>query len=1858
MKTRTTPLSRLPLSLTLSLGLALAAVSGTPASAQDADAVARLLNAPRFDAAGAERLYADAVLRNDVAGLDRALDAAMADTRPEPLRLHALLARAVIAWQGGDDTGALAMADRAAALRPGPETWLLQARLNDARGDVAAARAGYARAFEASRDPAERSRIGLRIALLDPAGAGDALAALARTDPAQGDRYAIVAALVGNPAVALKLYSPTAAGGGGIDALRRAQWALTTGDTEAARDAAWTAYRLARTPPDRRYALALLVEGYRNARNLAGALAFLEPHRASPEVEETRIDLLLELGRYDAALAEVTGATAPETRQRLLELLDLAGRSAEGEGEYRRLIAANPSRIEGYRALAALELGRGRTDAATAVFAAFFAANRGRADLLLPAAKQMIAMGLSDAALALMKDASATPGMAVPYRFFLVDAYRQRGEDAAALAELDRLSAQLPAASPERIAVADAYESLGKQTAALDLLRALEARLPSLDYDQRVRIATLAGENGLGEEALTRWRRLWAEATLPARKSYLAKQIVRTAQRIGAMDRLIGALDPGTSGRRVNEDELTLLVELRIATGNRGAAIADVDRYASVSGATEADRLRRQIGIYARLGDHARVETTLHRLVAVDPKNADLYLRQLTLNAVRFPPDGEAEAAQLARIEALLAAMHKQSGAVGRAAAIEETRFAAAVYSSAGFADRARDAYRRAAAMEPTDMDSRAQLADLLRRQGQQGRAAALLQYAADGNGAAGGFGGAIDALVAVLSPEPNGPPPPPGLARLATARLAWAERRILERIVVDGEDTRLYALLADLAQAQADFGLQLRAYSNAMPIAGDQRPAVLRMLVTLSSGGAASGSGGTGPALGDVAAKLSFGRRLLALRRDYPPDVYIDLARTLLSVGDRPGAERAFAMMRDGAGLVDVDRVKGDAYADQGFVDPALASYDRALLRDADDPGLVLRAAILREQKGDLEPAFDAYWKAIAALALRQPLRGNGDEAASLDARQYYPTLVEGLMLSWPDDGDTASRVRSQFAALFDPAVDAAVAERADAGAADHARLALLTDLGRRLADRLDDRSFAEWIDERLSPLFARDDRVRRAALAFRNRMGWGTAPATDGDWIAHSLAAQAEGDDNGELAQLIALASGDPAAIRVQLDRAMTAETRNQAIIASGEARPAMASPLYMLLLKAVDTLPPARFRTLILEPLEQAPYRDRILLDIYRSGGGWYDRIERAAGRPLLTDDALIGLLVDSGNSPVPYSRIAAANRRDASASPGGLVQRFTVSSKLALYERLVARMRAQGTETAYQEALVAQLLAAPLDTAQRARLETALLADIGFDRGLKNRATTFIVQKLLVLDPDPGNRALLLNVARTAAARYAAARHLPEFLQAVFASDNAAAYRALKALRAETTAQYQGIDYAAPIIRDRLAAQRRAEIDAFLALDRATPEQAAAFYRDFLLPARSSGVASERAEVPLYYRKLAMLAPDNPVYLAGLLDTMWANADRAGFVAMLATYVAGHAEDRDAASVLQMAQRLIGQDGAAVAVAQTTGADIRNDDWLVDLVNRAAASRETRDEVDFRTLFGRLYPDYARAAASDPAVIEAERRRALVERQAPAGSDAAPLRSVIDAVPRGATAVRDALRGRWRATASRQGDDSSVAASRAQLLRALPDPDAPSQADADLLDLLLTPTLTREFQQWRRALDPALRAYQPHLDALIAAGLVKQGRASDRIAEGLAALAAGTIRADALDQLGVLMARTDTRLPADLRPALTRMLAATPTLGTDARIRYANLLAGAGDTDTAARLLDAALLQILYPAALDAMQGIDAQAQLARIVAGLRHWPDAGAARATHARLVERIDRELGAQQGESRTIRLPAMDAAS
>lgn len=1758
-----------------------------------------LLNAERLDFAAADRLYARAVLADDLAGVMARLDS-LAVSPDRGIACRAAVLKAVLLWRGGQ---AEAAGDTVSAVLTQCETTdalLLRARLLDIQGQAGAATGFYERARALSGDAAERIMIDRRLAVIGVTGRRPlALVELAQAGPEAANRAAAVLGLLGRAGDALSLYRPPVQGYAA--AVRQADWAVTAGDRTVAAAAAWRAFEVGATSEDRLYALALLVEAYRTVDDLAGAERDLAGRPRGPEVDQTRLDVLLELGRYDEAVAFVQASGDAALRERLLGVLRAAGRTDEVKAEYARLIRAQPAEARWSNDLAALHLQQGDVDGAVAVYKLFFAANRDRAEAQIEAARRMIAMGLGDQARSLLGEAGVRPDLAVAVRRFEIEVAIDQGRDAEADVGLKALRALRPNDVATQLAVAEDYERLGRQDQALDTLLSIERAGGVLDDDQQAHIAELAYAAGRPQEALDRWRSLWARTQLPARKTYLQRLIIRAAQRLDRLGVVGAELEQRIASGAADAGEVNLLVEIRIAQADGAGAERAIRTYAERSAAGEVRTLEQLASVQARMRNYAALNQTLARLADKDPQNAEAYLRRLIINVLRFPDPAENEAARNARIDALLTRIQ----GTGRLDGADAARFAASIYTSGYRLDAALVQHRRALALAPNDIDALLEYTAALKARGDVVQAAALLQYKAETATDEAGFVAAVNGLLDVLAPGGQGSPPVP--ADLTQARLGWARRAVLERILTYGDDVRLSSLVGDVSQERGDFDTQRRALQSSLAFAGDQKPAVLRQLIALTS------PSETGA--GDPAGKVVYGRRLVAMRKPYPPEFYADLAKAFLEQGDVAGAERAFALMGDMGGLVNVEALRGEAYAAVGRPQDALASYRLALLQDQDNLDLLSRTAELMEAQGLTNEASGLYWKAVNLLIRRQPSRLVGDAPPNLDAVQYGPTLIEGLLLTWPREDD-ADRLAS-WRATFDAAMASSEADGAEPKLADAPRLALVVAVNRRLAAALDKPVLIE-AEAPLQALYGGDTAYQRAFAAYR------TDPTAHAEQNPlDDLRRQVARDGEFELDLVLAFETGDRAHIQGLTDQAIAEEAPWRAARELGAAGP-QPDGLILLLMKAAEFASPSMLRQDILPPLLASGFSDDVFFDLYRIDPERLARFESAAGRRLIDDETLINLLVTRGGDPLPTA--SAAGRRRGGPDPlDQMAARFDEDRLIGFYETLVERMIQTGAVSGLQEAIAGRLLDHPLSAAQRERLQAALIRDIGADRPNSDNSVTNFTGLLLRLDAPEGNRGVLLQAARAAALRYPDGAHLPEVLSAWFEGERSASFEALTALIEQAdSANDIGLQ---TLLRTRFAAERKAAFDAFLARSSATREETARFQRRFLRDALRQ--ASLDPDVLAAYRRLVVFEPGNTAYVAALMTLQAQSGDVAALVDTARPYVAAHVEDQEAATVLGLALRLIGADPEAAHTAEASSVDLDDADWISQLSTRASQPRSTAGEM--LGAFSPVWQAYQQKFPEAPAV------RALKTAEpewSPLGTQQdRPLDRLV-AAPDGAAG--QVLRGLWRETTLRGREDGDTAA-RQSLIDALADPSAaryaPQVADA----LARRAEITEEMEAELSVLPPASQAVQMRLYRQVARGLVAQGADMSRRMDLETRLGEGALSVHNLSLYLALVEETASSLdPTRLRELQTR-LSAMPSPSAQMRLAMARATARSGDLEATQGLLETALLQTLYPAASAALEPGDPPLTPTDLVDALSLLPDRVERRRAHDALAQILAR---------------------
>ncbi|WP_295184196.1 hypothetical protein [uncultured Brevundimonas sp.] len=1820
-------------SLFLALGLSLGGAGVAPAQAQttapagavstppspnaaDAHALTdAALSGARLDFAAADRLYARAVLANDLRGVYGRLDELSVGADPERACRVAVL-KAVLEWRDGDVEAATDTVSAALDHCPSTDALLLRGRLLDIQNQAGAASVWYARARAQSDDPQERVMLDRRLAIIRVTGRQpDALSQLAGAgDAAMANRAAAVLGLLGRPGDAAALYRPrTTAGERYSDAVRLADWAIRQGAPDMAAVSAWRAVEAAGTTEDRLYGLALLVEAYRTADRLAEAEAFLAQKPRGLEVDQARLDILLELRRYDDAVALVRQSGDGALRERLLSVLKAAGRTAEVETEYRRLIRAQPADPRWADGLAALYLEQGEADQAVEIYRGLAAANRGDPDTQIETARKMIAMGMGEQATRILGDVGSSPAVTAAIRRFEVETAIDQGREAEAEAGLRALAAAAPRDTAVLVAVAEDYERLGRQDLALETLRSAEARGGVLDDDQQAHIADLAFAAGQPGEALTRWRALWARTQLPARKVFLQRQIIRAAQQTNQLEAIAAELEGRINSGDADQGEVSLLVEVRIAQQDGAGAERAVRRFAERSRLGEVRTLEQLAAVQARLRNTSGLNASLARLAEADPANADAYLRRLIINVLRFPDRAESAADRDRRVDDLMAQMRR----AGKLDDVEAARFAASIYASGDRSDEARSEHRRALALAPADVDALLEYTAALKAEGQVAQAASLLQFKAEAAPSGAAFVAAMNGLLDVLAAGDASSESAP--AALMQARLGWARRAALERILQDGDDVRLSSLVGDIGQERGDPELQLRALQSSLAVAGDQKPAVLRQLINLTS------ASETAP--GDPARKAVYGRRLVAMRKPYPPEVYADLAGTFLKAGDVAGAERAFALMGDIGGLVNVDALRGQAYAEAGMTREALASYRLALLQDQDNLDLIARTAVLLEAAGRTSEASALYWRGLNTLVQRQPTLKANDALKALDATQYAPTLVEGALLTWPSD-ETQTRVAAWRRTASSAALQPQSAEAgASAKLADYPKLALVVRINQRLATFLGDSGLAELQTSLLAPFAADPD--ARSALADLPASPTQASTVTDRDWPIADLRRQADANGDFDLGLTLAFEAGDRARIRALTDQAIAADApwraeREEGVIGG---QPPM---LVSLLLKAADVDRPQIVREDILAPLAQTSFNDLALYDVYRIDPARFGKLEAAAGRRLLSDDVLIPLLVSRGDDPLPVA--GAAGRRNGGPTPLQMMtQRFAPDQLIDLYEALVERLEQTGSASELQKAIAGHLLDASITPAQRARLQAVLIRDISAERAEGANTGAGFVDLLLRLNAPPANREVLVAAANVLATRYADSARLPDVLIAWFGGDRARTFEALTDLAEGMETPPLSLTV---LLTQRFEVERQAAFEAFLASPRPSREETARFQRRFL---RGEAIKTPvDPKVAAAYAKLVAVEPDNGDFVAGLLLIQAKAGDFTGFVASAAPYAATRSEDQVLGTVLGLAYRLTGDPNPATRVADAASVDLDDPEWIGQLISRAAAPR--RGDVDLLSVFEPVWAAYRQRFEQAPAVVALATRDPKLTPTAAAR----PLDQLIGPQMQGA-ARADALRGLWRSTSPR-GREEGDTADRQALIDGLANPVAAGYGPMVLMALTQDPAITAELETELSSLSANMQARQMRLYDRVADGLWSQGSGQARLDDLASRLSGPPIGVHALALFLALERRAPGALDAERQAGLTRQLrfVATPSAGL--RLEAARAYGRSGDSAIASALMQAALLQSLHPASRDATDPGDPPLDADAFAAAFATFSDQAAADRIRKDLAQLAKRQAASSAG--------------
>ena len=1565
-----------------------------PGGALAAGALAELVAsnaAPeRVDLAKVDASYNETILEAGTIDVAVRHLAALAGNRDRPARERANhhLAIAHLNWRYGNLAEALAATDSALALHESDDGVLLKARLLDATGDAGAA-AWYRQAAAATTLVAEQEFIRLRLTMADVGNRDiDALVDLARQrDQTFRNRAGIVLALLGHPAEAIALYRASPELGNPFrQHARLAHWAIEADGFARAQAEARLARQAAGTRVDRLYALALLVEAYRKAEALDDLIDHLEGSTSDGEPDadllQTLVDVLIETENYDEAIAfyETADAAAvdPAARRRLINLYEVAGRPDDMVSEYDRLMATEPHVVHWYAGLASHYLNLARPDDALAVWAQLAAANQDRVEVLVEAASAMVQMGFVTEAVAMIEDHMEGRGGSPPGLLFLFELRHARGETEEALAALERLETALQGGASGIRDLADAYERLNRAGEAIRILERLRERQGELGYDERMRLAWLYSVAGRKEDALGAWRELWVSVESAARRSLAESQFLLLATELNTLGDLVVGLEEQLVLGEADRNEVGLLVRIYTEVGDDLSATEVIEEFARHSGAGEVDRLRQLGKVHMMLADYRAYDRVLRQLVEADPENEIEHIQNIVLNMLAFDLAEESQG-RFAEIQRWLGRLREldAEGVSGE--------FEAGIFSMGGFNDEAIESYRRALVLHPENSDNLLLMADLMKDAGRRGEAVALLQYAAEHAVDDSAFVVAIDGIINMIGARSFTEQLTPEMRRT----FGWTRRIILERIAGHNDKFYLYQLLADIAQEVGDTEAEFLAVENSLSEAGVRRPAALRELVTLSTSNA--GFAGFSTGAGDAERQLDHGRRLIGLKQELPPEVYIDLGKVLLGQGAVQGAVRAFDLIDDITGLINIDKTKAELFLDAGHPAEALTWYIRALNVNKDDLALLTRTAMLREANAQDAVANDLYFRALGNVLRALPtvrrtqrpganqsprarlgLAGT-DTSVTRDYRTYFETLAQGFLITWPGDRKASDERLAATRTMFDEEFDA-VATTTSAGGtpeardlAEFPRLERITWFARRVAERAGARALSEHMDAALRGRFV-DGRTAADDLD------------ADGSLLDRQLRLAKRGDDFEATVRLARLAG----------DEDVTDLFRGR--IAEGGYREGLAY--------ARALLDPVAFRRMTAAIAPTLKNNGPAIVGLIEADPDLVLEIEADLGRELISGVELQDLLADPGlqadlNNTQPF--------RDDGAWKY-LRAKTDVDTQIRHFASTAARQRRGQNRSFTEFNMLNDLLATELSQAQRQNLLAAATEFFSKQDLSDGFASQSAIAGLLTSGVIPGNYPVVLELGAVTQRRAQLAFDLESLLKDMLEGSVDQAFAAIVELRRA------GIRFLPGISGDagKYAASRARIIEAVADGDDIDAETVRIVYELEFPPYRGAVNRDRGSRQAEMLPDLISRYPDDGRYRRELVAAHWELGNRAQAEAALAECHRAEPEDEILRATLYFLLLYEGRFAEALRLVTDGGPDLRDqaavDDVLAQVRSVRGFEPASSDQL-FRKIYqGPIQPRVSRFSSEVDRGIEALRDAAKADPDAPSEAGRRALRTV--------------------------------------------------------------------------------------------------------------------------------------------------------------------------------------------------------------------------------------------------------------
>lgn len=1463
-----------------------------------ADLIASLETSERYDPDKLAAVYRETVLTG--AGIDRAVARLRAYARGVTLspegQAACHLAIAHLQWRDGAIGDAVISSDQALESSPTPEALLLKARLLDAGGEEDAAREWYERAAEEFGDGDEQWLIRVRLAMMDVSSYN--VEVLEELVAQRGQDYrnqaAVVLALLGRPERAIELFQPMEEAGKLFQQhLRLSEWALQAEAHGQARAQAWLAYERASVRADRLYALSLMAESYRTADELdllLEDLASRDP--ADQDLLRLRVETLIETEEYHRAIElyrqlEGTEADIAE-RRRLVALYEAAGDTGAMVNEYRRMMEAEPDQPQWYDGLAAHYLNIADNDAALAVWETLEERNGAGAGVLVEAARLMLAMGFLAESVAMIERHLDAHGPDVGALLFLFETWLDRGEDEPALDALERLEAFLPPDALELRDLADAYERLSRPEEALRVFETIRDTRGELGYDDRMRLAWLYTIVDRKREALDLWRDIWVEVESPARRSFAESQLLLLAAELGALGDMAVELEGMLLSGSADRNHMNLLVRIYTEAGDQLSATEIIDEYAVDLGEDEIGHQELLAHVYMLLEDYPAHDGALRRLYEIDPVNRIDHIKSIIINLLTYDlaTDTNERSEEIRRWIGELRTLDEES---------VTGEFEASIFSAAGFADQAVEAYRRALVEQPENSDNLLLLADVMDGNNRTEEAVAILQFFAENAVEDNDFVVAVDGILNLVGTTTFFQQPDP--ETLDT--LAWTRRVILERIAGRANRFYLYELLADIAREQGDTEASFIALENSLAESGLRRPAVLRELLTMATPNA--GFSGFSTGAGDIDRQLKYGRRLVGLRQQLPPEVYIDVGKSLLAREDVSGAERAFEMIDDITGMIEIDRTKAEIFEEAGYDEQSRVFYNRALNVNRDSLELLHKTGFLYEVIGREDVAFRRYLKAIGDVLRRQstvlaagarPVDPNSwqammnqrtDTTVSREYREHYASLAQGLLLSWPEDADESEAAAAELKSLFETELRNVLDRSGEEllPLARYARLDRTARLIRQAGFFLGDDELARYADRKLLDHFGGDaDFAEHLVQAYRSA----GRPLPEGvEPDAHESAPAAL----SPLRRQLALA-GERKDFETQLQLLRLDGAYDEMETLLGER--ILDGNFLEGLGYALGLLGESEFRRLALATSSKLLEERDALHALIRSDVDMFLKAEEVVGQPLVPPGEVIDLLLDPDAGEEQPNPFGFGDNGD---HWRYLEERGSVDERIRFLQGEVQRSLDRGGEFRSFGGLqpFRALLKERLSTGQRDDIAGSVVDYLSALESNDQSISYTLGQLLLVLDARPENASVLYRIADYVENRWPNFPSARPLLEALYAKRFDDAFGLLVELE-ENMPQQNGFTFRfyMPELDEALKGPRSRLLEAVVAGETVEPELArAAYEREYSRNFYFSRLDPEKLERQIeVLEKLIDLDPDSARYRPDRINA-WLSlgyANRAG------------------------------------------------------------------------------------------------------------------------------------------------------------------------------------------------------------------------------------------------------------------------------------------------------------------------------------------------------------------------------------